>query len=518
MDREPSVERVIEPSAFVLAQAAPGAHERAPRLHRFALAAVVALIAALLLALVFALPRWVASPPATTPSMNSQAIDTPAPPAAPSVAAAVPEEITVPASEAGADPAAAERRIEAQRLLQQALTQIAGLETAQAESWAKGELHEVREQVALGEKAYREQRFAAAQVYYRDAIAAAERLRGHIPGVIAALRDEAELALTNGNSARAAEAFDRILAIAPGHADATAGRARATTLDRVQALIGQAQSYERMQLTDQALATYREAASIDDKASEAAAAIARIERGQRGERLREAMSQGYAALAAADFKGAQSAFARAVAIDDKDPTALAALQQAKNAAVQRDIERALKQASAAAAGERWDEAVRAYDAALALDPELAPAQDGKVVALRRQRLDAKLRAHLAAAGRLVDDAAHADASAVLAEARKTAAAGNTLKAQIAALAEALRLARTPVSVGLRSDGATAVTIERIGEIGRFDTRRIELMPGSYAARGQRDGYRTVRIEFKVSPGASASEITIQCDEKFAAGS
>ena len=118
----------------------------------------------------------------------------------------------------------------------------------------------------------------------------------------------------------------------------------------------------------------------------------------------------------------------------------------------------------------------------------------------------------------MDDAAHADASAVLAEARKTAAAGNTLKAQIAALAEALRLARTPVSVGLRSDGATAVTIERIGEIGRFDTRRIELMPGSYAARGQRDGYRTVRIEFKVSPGASASEITIQCDEKFAAGS
>jgi hypothetical protein len=64
-------------------------------------------------------------------------------------------------------------------------------------------------------------------------------------------------------------------------------------------------------------------------------------------------------------------------------------------------------------------------------------------------------------------------------------------------------ADVPVSVALQSDNVTQVTIYRVGQLGTFAERSLDLVPGSYTVVGTRPGYRDVRREINVRPGAAA---------------
>ena len=68
-----------------------------------------------------------------------------------------------------------------------------------------------------------------------------------------------------------------------------------------------------------------------------------------------------------------------------------------------------------------------------------------------------------------------------------------------------------------SDNATQVTVYRIGELGTFDERSLELLPGKYTAVGKRAGYRDVRVEFSLAHAAQTAPVVVQCKEKFAFG-
>ena len=75
--------------------------------------------------------------------------------------------------------------------------------------------------------------------------------------------------------------------------------------------------------------------------------------------------------------------------------------------------------------------------------------------------------------------------------------------ELARLSEQLRQADTPVKVALASDNATEVQIYRIGKLGLFEHRDLELMPGRYTVVGTRQGYRDVRKELNLLPSAYA---------------
>ncbi len=78
----------------------------------------------------------------------------------------------------------------------------------------------------------------------------------------------------------------------------------------------------------------------------------------------------------------------------------------------------------------------------------------------------------------------------------------------------LEVAETPRTVRLHSDNFTDVTVYKVGRFGRFASRDIVLLPGSYVAVGTRTGYRDVRVKFAVSAGPEAIEITVRCQEKI----
>ncbi|CAN0505388.1 unnamed protein product, partial [Phaeothamnion confervicola] len=135
--------------------------------------------------------------------------------------------------------ATAGARRDAQDLLRATLARLAQLQASHVEQWDRSGLYRLREALSAGEKAYSETRFRAAQEAYRAALAHADQIETRLPQVIADLLNEGNGALLAGNSAQADTAFTQVLAIRPAHPEATLGRARAATLDRVLALVEQ---------------------------------------------------------------------------------------------------------------------------------------------------------------------------------------------------------------------------------------------------------------------------------------
>jgi hypothetical protein len=60
----------------------------------------------------------------------------------------------------------------------------------------------------------------------------------------------------------------------------------------------------------------------------------------------------------------------------------------------------------------------------------------------------------------------------------------------------------------RVDQLTDVTLYRVGALGQFAAKSVELRPGTYTAIGSRDGYRDVRRTFTIVPGRDLPSISV----------
>jgi hypothetical protein len=228
----------------------------------------------------------------------------------------------------------------------------------------------------------------------------------------------------------------------------------------------------------------------------------------------EAMSQGLAALENHQWYAAQDAFARASRIRPDAPEVADGLARASAGQRRESIAESLRRARELEQNEAWREAEKMYSAVLAIDPESAPALDGKKRAETRADLDEKLEFHLANPGRLSAASVLDDASSSLEEARETAPSGPRLETQIARLEALLKIASTPIAVVLESDAATEVMVYRVGRLGTFTRHELKLKPGTYTVVGSRPGYRDVRLQLVVTPGPPPMPLVIRCTESL----
>jgi len=91
--------------------------------------------------------------------------------------------------------------------------------------------------------------------------------------------------------------------------------------------------------------------------------------------------------------------------------------------------------------------------------------------------------------------------------------GPRLSADRDRLADLLAAVARPVTLSIRSDDQTEVSIYRVGRLGRFLQREIELRPGNYTVVGYREGFRDVRRQVTLRPGVEA-EILVRCGERI----
>ena len=470
-------------------------------LKRVAIVSVSVVLFFVLLTVIFVLPRFVQ----TDQSVADDGAE---------VSAVVADDSTQVAQVHDPAEAAVLRRTNQARL-EQALALVTHLKARNVTQWAAVDFEAAINAISVGEKAYTEQRYEAAESAYAEAIESLQRIAARTEEVVSQAVDEGFLEIASRNSTAAAAAFEFALSIEHEHEQAKAGLARARTLDQVTALVNEAEGYEDLGNLDAALQRYGEAVALDGQAAGATSAIARIKQVQLGARFKRAMSDGFAALEAKKLTRAKSAFARAIKIRPRAQEALDVLEQVENQILANRISQHLRAAISSAQQEKWVETAAQYRAAVKLDADLDGAATSAERATDRAKLDRQLESMIDQPHRLGSNAVHQEAQTILGTARSITQPGPRLSQQINRLADAIKIARTPIAITLVSDNATEVTLYKVGPLGRFERHSVSIIPGRYVVVGRRNGFRDARVEFEVSPDHHDAMITVRCEEKLA---
>jgi serine/threonine protein kinase len=225
-----------------------------------------------------------------------------------------------------------------------------------------------------------------------------------------------------------------------------------------------------------------------------------------------ALSRGLNALAAGQLAEARQAIDRAVALRPQDPGGQNALAQLRSEERRERVAALEAEAQQLVAAEQWPAAVARYEELLAIDANMLGAQQGLAAARARATLDQQLEQALARADRFNDDAIAGPAQQLVNEAAAVSSPGPVLRGQIERLKAQLAVAAQPVAVQFESDNQTTVVIYKVGNLGTFSSRRLELRPGPYVVVGTRDGYRDVRRNIRVDPAGNMPPVVIRCEE------
>ncbi|MEJ2759964.1 MAG: hypothetical protein P8126_00095 [Gammaproteobacteria bacterium] len=463
---------------------------------------------ALVAGVVFLLPRWVGP---VAPPVSGQA------PADAGPGAAAPAQSKAAGASPWTEAQQAELRKQSQDVLAKMLDLQEELKKHGVKQWAGDAYDEALKTAKQGDAAYSEEHFQAALDHYRQSLSRLQDLRDGMDRVFQQALQQGQKALADGDSARAQKAFATALLIRPGDGEAQRGQQRAGTLDQVNGLIRQGDEHLQDGKLEEAKSAYARALQIDRYADRARQGLDQANQRLQEREFQRRMSAGYAALDGGRLDDARKAFNQALKIKPGASDARAGLEQAEQRLTNSRIKDALAAAHKAEAGEDWQGAIKHYQAALSLDATLASAHQGLANARRRADLDRRLASTLANPLRLADDQAYAQAKALGREALAIDHPGPRLKRQIAALVREVKQARVPKSVTLRSDNQTHVIIYKVGDMGQFAQKTVQLTPGHYVAVGSRTGYRDVRVEFTVRPDQPVAPVVVQVSETINAG-
>jgi len=389
---------------------------------------------------------------------------------------------------------------------------LAALDGRAAARWATADFAAARDAGADGSQRYAVEDFRGAAARWDEAGKLLAAIEARQPQALKDALTRGNSALGDGRTQEARDAFGLVLAMDPAHAGAKAGIARAGKIEQTFGIVDAAVADERAGRLAAAEQGYRRALAIDAAAPGATEGLARITGRRSGEAYAAAMSRGLADMAAGRSDTARAAFRDALALrpgSREAADALAALEQGQRA---DDLKVLELRARAAESAERWDEALAAWREAAALEPSLATAREGIARTEPRAELQRRIEALNREPQRLWDPAGRAEARQLIASA---AATGNPRERLARAAGELERLAaaaQQPVRLRLRSDGATSVTIYRVGQYGSFSERDVELLPGRYTVVGTRNGYRDVRRDVVLPPGQPPTAVVIKCEE------
>lgn len=476
-----------------------------------------ALLAVAAAGVFFVLPRWVAQHP---PAVDPHTVGDDAPAGA--AGGATPAAATLGAARnAGpkplpTDPAALAALAQAKTGAEDARVKfeaaVRPLAAARVEVWGGADWARVEGSGRDAARAYDQRDYvAAASAWAVGAELAARVQQQRAPALQAALAAGRD-GLAKGDARAATLAFERALAIEPAQEEAAAGLKRAQNLDRVLALVDEGSNLEKAGQLAGAAEKYREALALDAQTAAATAGLARLASRSRADAFAVAMAQGQKALAAGNRAAARAAFERARALDPGAAEVADAFAQLDAGDRTAQLAQLRAQAESAERDERWADAVQTYEAALALDPTIAYAQEGRARATPRAELAARIDAYLKSPDALNTPEDRGTARRLLRAAAAVPGAAPKLRAQAGQLERAIVAAETPVRVALDSDNLTEVLVYRVGRLGNFQRREIELLPGRYTIVGRRAGFRDVRREVEVPPGGAPAPVDIRCTD------
>lgn len=408
----------------------------------------------------------------------------------------------------------AKARRAAQEVLAKLLDKQKALESKQVRLWANTDFDAAMAQASSGDQLYRQRQFTEAQTHYRQALNAFDQLITQAGTLFDKTLLEGSAALDAQQLDRALNAYTLATAIRPNNQTAQQGLTRAQSLEQVMLHLEAASNRRLQQQLDTAKQEIEKALEIDPESKNAQRQLTQINSEINRRNYASAMGKGFDQLYQKQYVTAIKAFKQALALKPNDSAAQQALTQSRNQQTQASIEQHLTQASTLEKNEDWQSALQHYQAALSADKSLVSARIGGIRTQARLTLDQQLQKAIDRPLRLADEGALQQAKQLLNDAQAIKPRGQKIDEQVDQLQEVLTLAQQPISIVLRSDNSTQVTLYKVGKLGNFAEHQLQLKPGRYIAVGNRKGYRDVREEFVVKPDTANLIVVIQCLDKI----
>lgn len=332
------------------------------------------------------------------------------------------------------------------------------------------------------------------------------------PQALARQLRDGETALEAGRLEAAKQAFELAQRIEPTNADAGQGLARVTALAPVLPALVAAETAALTLDHLTALTRYEEVLRADPRNRTAREGAARARAAIGTDRYARQIGEALSALRSGNAAEARAALQRARSVRPDGSEISTVLAQIDAAGERQSLDAVRMEISELEATERWTDALLRYDAMLARDPSIGFARNGRARVAPRAELSRRIDSLLANPSRLSAPEVRREADRLLGEAEKITGTAPVLRRQSDTLRTTLQLYDQPILAVIESDGTTSVTVQRVGSFGAFTRREVQLKPGRYVAIGTRAGYRDVRREFTIAPGAPAPIIDVRCTE------
>ncbi|MBE2212486.1 MAG: hypothetical protein IAE82_01340 [Opitutaceae bacterium] len=326
---------------------------------------------------------------------------------------------------------------------------------------------------------------------------------------------EGRTALAQGSGQAASTAFERALELQPENEIAAQGLARAKTIDRVFAMLADADRFEAAGKLEEARDLFAKTFELDGQSAAAQAGVSRTKAAIKKRDFDSARARATAAAAENRWTDAIAAYVEAQKVEPDNEEVKKLLAESRVREREQRVQDMLKTAYDAERQYAWADARRVYLELLAFQPGQTEAEEGLLRTGKVTRALLKFE-------RLLEDArslaARADFQAAINsfnEAMASKPAYLELQLDQIELKEMLERQSKPVSIAFVSDGKTWVTISGLQLLGKFTTTSVNILPGNYEVIGRRKGYADVREVIRVRAGEAIEPVTIIATKRAA---
>ena len=392
------------------------------------------------------------------------------------------------------------------------------LKSKSIEKWNAEKFNIALENISIGDDLYREGEYLRSIKQYREALDQLNNLEEDAAKII-----ESTIILANNNIEKldseltveqTINSINLAFAIDKNNESIKLLKERSLKLPDLFNKVMQSDQFISEQKYEDAFSVLSEAIMLDPYRKKTKTSMENLNKQIKEKTFIEFMSEGFEAMDQNNFSSARKVFNEALKTYPERPDVYDALNQLESRESSFQIKERIKNAEANENLENWSEAKKEYEALLESDNSLVSLKARLINVRIRAELDEQLENLINNPLTLRSDELHQKAKKLLKTAQGINQRGAKLEKQIESVSKIIVQARNPIPVNFFSDNKTKVTIFKIGSLGLFEKRTIELVPGKYVALGQRVGFRDVRLDFAIEPNEVDKNISIMCVESI----
>ena len=411
------------------------------------------------------------------------------------------------------DQEATEYKKQAKAYRKQFLENKSRLEVQGVTHWGKVDFEKILDRAGQADVMLQMQQEKKAIVVYESAIAELEQLQASKNHRFQSALTSGGKALEEENGDQARKQFELALSIEADDIRAKNGMKRAQVVEKVSTLLKSGNKKEEEGQLIDALEDYKKAGLLDPENARVVVAQTNVELAIAEAKFNNAMTQGFSALKKNKYVKARNSFLVARGIKPNSVVVGDALKLVDSEYKTVQIKAYQLKANGFEKEERWREAVKMHQSTLDLDPFLDFAIEGKKRSQFFLKLNNEMDYIVNHPERLSSEQPYNKAQKLLTKAESQQLKGPGLKRKIAEIRKIIEVSRIAIPVILESDGQTDIVVYKVGKLGRFVRRKLDLYPGKYTAVGSCPGYQDTRKEFAVTAGDKRTEsVFIRCEE------